>query len=134
MNASDFTAALADDGNLRERAACFVQSSYDGVAQFSACNRLHSIDQRTARWLLMAHDRVPGDDVLLTQEYLATMLGVRRRSVAASAFERAGLIDYRRGRITMVDRAGLERLACECYAAANDATRRLLGYDIRKTA
>ena len=82
----------------------------------------------------MAHDRVASDDFLLTHEYLATMLGVRRPgvSVAAGTLDEAGFIAYRRGRIVVRDRAGLETAACECYAVINDEAQRLLGYDVRK--
>lgn len=90
------------------------------VAQTAACNRLHGIEQRCARWLLMTHDRVGGTDrIRLTQDYLAVMLGVRRAGVAlaARALKDAGLIRYSRGSIQIVDRAGLEAAACECYAS-----------------
>jgi cAMP-binding proteins - catabolite gene activator and regulatory subunit of cAMP-dependent protein kinases len=88
------------------------------VAQTAACNRLHDIEQRCARWLLMTHDRVgEADEFPLTQAYLAIMLGVRRAgvTVAAGALQAAGLITYHRGGIRVVDRAGLEAAACECY-------------------
>lgn len=95
----------------------YTQALMIQVAQSVACNRLHSIDERCARWLLMTHDRVGADQFALTQEFLAQMLGVRRPSVStvASRLQRAGLIRYRRGRITVVDRKGLEAAACECY-------------------
>jgi CRP-like cAMP-binding protein len=93
------------------------------VAQTAACNRLHPIEARCARWLCMTHDRVgggPGDGVAfpLKQEFLAMMLGVRRAgvTVAAGALQNAGLIRYRRGGIRVLDRAGLEAASCECYA------------------
>jgi CRP-like cAMP-binding protein len=87
------------------------------MARSSACNRMHEIHQRLARWLLLVHDRVEGDEFVLTQEYLAEMLGVRRPSVslAARALHAAGLIDYRWGRIRVLDRRGLEDAACEDY-------------------
>jgi CRP-like cAMP-binding protein len=87
------------------------------TARSSACNRLHEIHQRLARWLLLVHDRVEGDEFGLTQEYLAEMLGVRRPSVtlAARTLQFAGLIDYRWGRIRILDRAGLEDAVCEDY-------------------
>jgi len=134
MRSADFRKCLDDDGTIRERALCYVGATLDAIGQFSACNRLHAINERCARWLLMAHDRVPGNEISLTHEYLATMLGVRRPgvSVAAAALESAGLIDYHRGRIFIKDRSGLEGASCECYTVANDAIQRLLGYDIRK--
>jgi len=98
------------------------------MAQSVACNALHDVNQRCARWLLMTHDRVGGDTLLLTQEYLATMLGVRRPSVTevAKALQQAGLIKYSRGRIVILDRPGLLKLACECYfVTRNELERRI---------
>jgi DNA-binding transcriptional regulator YhcF (GntR family) len=88
------------------------------VAQSAACNRLHSIDQRCARRLLMTQDRVGSEQFPLTQEFLAQMLGVRRASVSevAGRLQREGLIQYSRGIITVTNRAGLEAVTCECYA------------------
>jgi CRP-like cAMP-binding protein len=87
-------------------------------SQTAACNRLHSIEQRCARWLLMAHDRAQTDRMPMTHEFLASMLGVRRAGVTTTAGElqRSGLISYRQGEITIRDREGLEALACECFA------------------
>jgi CRP-like cAMP-binding protein len=96
----------------------YTQAYLTQVAQTAACNRLHHIEARCARWLLMTHDRVGGADQFpLTQEFLAIMLGVRRAgvTVAAGALQDAGLIRYRRGGIRVLDRAGLEAAACECY-------------------
>jgi len=89
------------------------------LAQSVACNRLHTIDQRCARWLLMTHDRVGGGDNFdLTQEFLSYMLGVRREGVSAAsrALQHLGVIQYRRGHISILDRNALERASCECYA------------------
>jgi len=99
------------------------------VAQSLACNSRHRVEQRCARWLLMTHDRVPGDQFVLTHEVLSQMLAVRRTgvTVAAGALQDAGYIRYRRGRITVLDRAGLERAACECYAAVRAQRDRLVG-------
>jgi hypothetical protein len=85
----------------------------------AACNRLHEVDERLARWLLMSQDRLGGDAVPLTQEFLAHMLGTRRASVtvAAGILQKAGLITYNRGQVTIENRALLEDAACECYAA-----------------
>jgi CRP-like cAMP-binding protein len=89
---------------------------------------LHPVEERLARWLLMTHDRVDGDDLLLTQQILSEMLGVRRASVSvtAGALQRAGLIRYSRGRVTVRDRAGLEAAACECYRVVRAEFDRLL--------
>ena len=94
----------------------------------AACNRLHRLEQRFCRWLLMSSDGVGSDVVALTQEFLAVMLGVRRAGVTEAALEAqaAGIIDYRRGRIRILDRAGLEARACECYARAKAEYERLL--------
>lgn len=87
------------------------------VAQSVACNRLHSLEARCARWLLMMHDRVDGDQIILTQEALSYMLGVHRPAVtlAAGDLQKAGIIDYSRGKISIIDRAGLEGASCGCY-------------------
>jgi CRP-like cAMP-binding protein len=88
------------------------------LGQSAACNRMHTVESRMARWLLMTHDRVETDDFPLTQEFLGQMLGVQRPTVniAGSTLQRAGFIKYSRGRITVTDRKGLESSACECYA------------------
>jgi CRP-like cAMP-binding protein len=116
--------------------AAYVEAQFGSLAQYAACNRLHTIDQRFARWLLMAHDRVAGDEIGLTQEFLALMLGVRRPgvTVAAAALQRAGLIANRRGRIVLSDRTGVEAAACECYRAVENRFGDLLGYSISKSS
>jgi CRP-like cAMP-binding protein len=95
----------------------YSQFVFETVAQSAACNRLHVIEQRCARWLLMSEDRVGRNKFDLTQEFLAEMLGVRRPgvTVAMGVLEKAGLIAHGRGNITVVNRAGLEKVACECY-------------------
>jgi CRP-like cAMP-binding protein len=100
------------------------------VSQTAACNRLHDIEQRCARWLLMTHDRVErAPRFALTQEFLAIMLGVRRASVseAAGALQARGLIEYSWGKIAVLDRAGLEAAACECYGVVRDHFARTFG-------
>ena len=96
--------------------------------QSTACNAVHSVEQRLARWLLMAHDRVGTDEFLLTQEFVAQMLGVRRTSVSlvAGTLQKAGLINYRRGNIHLVDIEQLEQSACECYETVKGHYERLL--------
>lgn len=98
------------------------------AAQCSGCNRAHTMEQRCARWLLMVHDRMPGDEFELTQDFLSQMLGVRRATVSetASQLQQAGLISYSRGRIVIVDRPGLERIVCECYGIIRSTFARIL--------
>ena len=102
---------------------------FNQVAQSAACVHFHSVEQRCCRWLLMTHDRVRSDRFLLTQEFLGMMLGVQRTSVnnAAARLKQLKFIDYRRGRVTILDRAGLEQHTCECYFVTKHAFDRLLG-------
>lgn len=95
----------------------FVHSVFTQVAQTAGCNRMHTLDQRLARWLLMTHDRMGGDVFSLTQEFLSRMLGVRRAgvSIAANRLKKQGLIDYHRGDIRVLNRKKLEAASCECY-------------------
>jgi CRP-like cAMP-binding protein len=118
-----FAALCARYAALRELVEKYLSALLDVMAQSIACNRLHYVNERCARWLLMTHDRVGRDEFRLTHEALATMLGVRRAgvSIAAAGLQQAGHISYARGRFTVVDRAGLERVACECYGAINGA-------------
>ncbi|HWD58983.1 MAG TPA: Crp/Fnr family transcriptional regulator [Stellaceae bacterium] len=106
----------------------FIEDLLNLSSQTAGCNRLHSVEQRSARWLLMASDRIASNMLPLTQEFLAAMLGVRRSGVseAAAELQRSGLIRYRRGQIVIIDRAGLEKTACECYALDKQRVERLL--------
>ncbi|HYM14991.1 MAG TPA: helix-turn-helix domain-containing protein, partial [Dehalococcoidia bacterium] len=99
------------------------------VAQSAACNRMHSLVERSARWLLMTHDRVAADDFRMTHDFLSEMLGVCRPSisVAAEALRSAGCITYHRGEITVLDRRGLEAASCECYGLVRERFDRLPG-------
>ncbi len=101
------------------------------VTQGLVCNRHHPVESRAARWLLATHDRAGRDTFVLTQDFLAIMLGVTRPqvSIAAGSLRRAGLIDYRRGRVTIIDRAGLEAAVCECYGIIKAEFDRLLRSD-----
>jgi CRP-like cAMP-binding protein len=98
------------------------------MAQTAVCNRHHSVDQQLCRWLLLSLDRLPGNELSMTQELIANMLGVRREGVteAAGRLQEAGLIHYSRGRITVLDRPGLEARVCECYEVVRKEFRRLL--------
>ena len=113
----DLVTEFRKGGELNRLILRFVHSMFIQVAQTAACNRLHTLDQRLARWLLMTHDRTVGDSFPLTHDFLSRMLGVRRAgvSVAANSLRQDGLIDYHRGDIRIVDRNGLEDLSCECY-------------------
>lgn len=106
----------------------YSQALITQMAQTAVCNRHHSIDQQLCRWLLLSLDRLPGNEIKMTQELIANMLGVRREGVTSSAGElrRAGLISYRRGLITVLDRPALEERVCECYAVVKRETDRLL--------
>jgi len=106
----------------------FTQALITQMAQAGVCNRHHSIDQQLCRWLLLSWDRLKGDELLMTQELIANMLGVRREGVTEGALrlQEAGLIRYSRGRITILDRAGLEARTCECYKVVKHEYDRLL--------
>lgn len=106
----------------------YTQALLTQMAQTAACNRHHSLDQQLCRWLLLSLDRLPSNELIMTQELIANMLGVRREGVTAAAgnLQKAGLIEYRRGHITVLDRAGLEARVCECYAVVENERARLL--------
>lgn len=118
-----FAALCARHRPLRDLVERYLSALLDVMAQSIACNRLHYVNERCARWLLITHDRVGRNEFRLTHEVLATMLGVRRAgvSIAAAALQQAGYISYARGRFTIVDRAGLAKVSCECYAASDEA-------------
>jgi CRP-like cAMP-binding protein len=107
----------------------YVLALMNQIAQSAACNRMHAVEERCARWLLMTHDRVHEGSFPLTQEFLAQMLGVRRPtvSIAAGMLAKAGLIHYVRGQMTVLDRAGLEAASCECYRIITGEFERLIG-------
>lgn len=128
LDAGVFVDAIGRSGSVVRLLHRYAQVLFNQVAWSAACNRAHSLEQRCARWLLMAHDRVRSDQFLLTQEFLAQMLGVHRPRVnkVAGALQRAGLIRYVRGRVTVLDRAGLEAASCECYPIVQGEYDRLL--------
>jgi CRP-like cAMP-binding protein len=119
---------LRDDARLRSLLLGYVQYFLIQILQSVACNGLHSVPERCARWLLMAHDRAGTDSFLLTQEFLAELLGIQRPSVTivARTLQRAGLIRYSRGLIAITDRPGLEEAACECYEMVRRALNETL--------
>ncbi|SDO44430.1 Crp/Fnr family transcriptional regulator [Vreelandella arcis] len=106
----------------------YTQALLTQMAQTAVCNRHHNLDQQLCRWLLLSIDRLPNNELIMTQELIANMLGVRREGVTESAgkLQRAGLISYHRGRINVLDRPGLEERVCECYAVVKEEYDRLL--------
>jgi CRP-like cAMP-binding protein len=129
MKATLFKRELAQSASMRVAMLRYAHAFFNQVAQSAACNHFHNIQQRTCRWMLMTHDRMQSDEFLLTQEFLAMMLGVQRTGVTAAAggLQRADLIRYKRGNVTILDRRGLERHSCECYAVSKLEFDRLLG-------
>jgi CRP-like cAMP-binding protein len=123
-----FNAVLQPGSTLFTLLQRYTEALFTQVAVSSACNRLHRIEQRCARWLLMTHDRAGRDEFPLTQEFLAQMLGVQRTTVnvVARQFTDAGLVSYTRGRITILDRPRLETVTCECYGLITDEFERLI--------
>jgi CRP-like cAMP-binding protein len=115
-------------GPVRHLLLRYTQALLTQMAQTAVCNRHHSLDQQLCRWLLLSLDRLQGDELVMTQELIANMLGVRREGVTegASRLQSAGLIRYARGRITVLNRTGLEKRTCECYAAVKKEYDRLL--------
>jgi len=128
LSAAAFRRHVEREPSLMRTLLIYTQALITQVAQSSACNRHHVVVQRCARWLLQTQDRVRADEFPLTQEFLGLMLGVRRVSVTETAqiLQRRGLIRYQRGRITVVNRAGLEKAACDCYRLIADEFDRLL--------
>lgn len=122
LPASQLRDVLTGDGALHGQLHRYIQATMVQLAQNVACNRLHTTEERAARWLLMTADRVGSNRFPLTQEFLAQMLGVRRTTVSLTAglLHNAGLISYRRGVITIDDRAGLHEAACDCYGIVRD--------------
>ena len=115
-------------GPLQHLLLRYTQALITQMAQTAVCNRHHAVEQQLCRWLLLSMDRLPTNVLTMTQDLIANMLGVRREGVTAAAgkLQEAGLIDYSRGRITILDRSGLESLVCECYAVVKTEFDRLL--------
>lgn len=128
IKAELFKEELDPGGQLYRLLLSYMQAFFIQTAQTAACHRLHKLDERLARWLLMCHDRCKSDEMALTHEFLAVMLGVRRAGIseAASKLQEAGLIRYHRGHVRIVDRQGLEAVCCECYAVIKREFDRLL--------
>jgi len=129
MKASLFKRELARSPTMQVVMLRYVHALFNQVAQSAACNHFHSLEQRCCRWLLMTRDRMDSDKFLLTQEFLAMMLGVQRPgvSIAAGGLQRAGLINYSRGNVAILDGVGLKKRSCECYGVSKREFDRLLG-------
>jgi len=114
---------------LRHVAECYLQGYLAQLSQSVACNRKHSLEGRFARWMLVTHDRVKGQEFILTHEFLADMLGAQRPSVSvvAAGFQKDGVLQYSRGHVQILHRAKLEAQACECYAHVRQQFKRVLG-------
>ena len=123
LPAAEFAAEVARGGCLQQTIYAYARGVLATSTRLIACNCLHAVEARCARWLLMSGDHMGSDEFTLTHEFLATMLGVRRASVtvAAGTHQAAGLIAYRHGKVKILDRLGLEQVACECYAVVRDA-------------
>jgi CRP-like cAMP-binding protein len=128
MDAETFASKVAAGRELTWLVHRYTQAFVTQISQQVACNGLHSIQERCARWMLLTHDRVGSDEFPLTQEFLAQMLGVRRPSVTlvAGILQQAGFIRFHRGRITVTDRHGLENSSCDCYRVLREVFDRLV--------
>ena len=129
MKARVFKNEIATDGELNNITKRYAQALFMQVAQTATCNRLHPIVERLARWMLLMQDRVESDTLQLTHEFIAIMLGARRAGVtlAAGTLQKADIIRYSRGKVTILSRKKLEEASCECHRIVRDEYQRLLG-------
>lgn len=129
INPAALRQAFNESEALRTRLLRYMQALHAQVSQTAVCNGRHTLEERLARWLLMEHDRAESDQFAMTHEFMALMLGVRRSgvTVTAGALKQAGLINYRNGQMTILDRPGLEAAACECYSIVQQQFEQLLG-------
>jgi CRP-like cAMP-binding protein len=129
MSASDLKAEFTLGGSFHNLLLRYTQALITQISQTAVCNRLHSVEQQLCRWLLLSHDRLNSDKLVMTHDLISNMLGVRREGVTLAAQKLAarGLIKNVRGTITVLDRAGLEAAVCECYSVVNEEYNRLLG-------
>jgi CRP-like cAMP-binding protein len=136
MKAKLFWREMQRSSSLRMAMLHYAHAFFNQVAQSAACNTFHHLERRCCRWLLMTHDRMQADQFPLTQEFLAMMLGVQRPGVTlvAGALQRAGLIRYTRGKVTILDHAGLIKRSCECYAVSKREFDRLLSVTAKSSA
>lgn len=132
LSGSQFKNEVNRHAELLQLMLRYTQALITQMAQTAVCNRHHSIDQQLCRWLLLSLDRLPSKQLIMTQELIANMLGVRREGVtdAAGKLQKLGVIEYSRGHITVLDRPQLEQLCCECYAVVKKETDRLLPYTV----
>jgi CRP-like cAMP-binding protein len=129
MKARVLQEEFALGGKFQQMLLRYTQALITQISQTAVCNRLHSVEEQLCRWLLLSHDRLKSDELIMTQELIADMLGVRREgvTVAAGRLQDAGAISYVRGRIQILDRQKLEQTVCECYSVVKDEVERLLG-------
>ncbi|HKZ77018.1 MAG TPA: Crp/Fnr family transcriptional regulator [Pyrinomonadaceae bacterium] len=129
LKAKVLQAEFTRGGRFHDLLLRYTQALITQISQTAVCNRLHSVDQQLCRWLLLSHDRLPSNRLIMTHELIANMLGVRREGIthAAKQLQDAGLISYVRGDMTILDRQGLEAKVCECYQVVKDEYGRLLG-------
>ncbi len=134
MKGAKLKAAFALGGVFQDILLRYTQSLMTQISQTAVCNRLHTLEQQLCRWLLINHDQMQTDKLVMTHDLIANMLGVRREgvSIAAANLQKRGLIKYVRGTITILNRAGLETVCCECYQVVMDEYDRLLGEYIPK--
>lgn len=132
MSTDDFRKAVNEIGELRTLCQRFTLTMINQISQTAACNRLHTIEARCARWLLLVHDRDTSRTVDLTQEFLSMMLGVRRSGVniAVRSLEKAGLIEHGRGFVRIIDRKGMEQISCGCYDEVRQYFRQTMGFSM----
>lgn len=136
LRVGPFRDEINKTGELHRLLLLYSQALLTQMSQTAVCNRLHTVEQQLCRWLLLSHDRLESNELVMTQELIANMLGVRREgvSVAAHHLQEAGLIRYKRGRITIIDRPGLEASVCECYGVVKTECDRLLPYQLGPAA
>ncbi len=132
MDTGDFRKAVNEIAELRNLCQLFTLTMINQISQTAACNRLHTIEERCARWLLLAHDRDTSRTVDLTQEFLSMMLGVRRSGVniAVRTLEKAGLIEHGRGFVRILDRKGMELVSCGCYDEVKQYFQQTMGFSM----
>jgi CRP-like cAMP-binding protein len=136
MKSKVLQAEFARGGPLQQLLLRYTQALITQISQTAVCNRLHSVEKRLCRWLLLCHDRIKSDELSMTQEFISNMMGGRRESVtvAAGRLQNDGLIHYSRGHIRILDRKGLEASACECYLIVKAEGDRLRSIDQQRTS